>query len=361
MSGADESRDHEPTRKKLDDARAKGDVARSNDLVAALSLAAFVAVLAAFGAPLVRHFGEAAQAMIAGAGAFAGGAAEAAQGQGAATLMARMLLPAVPLFVLPAIAALLALILQRSLVFAPDKLMPDLKRIDPFANAGRRFGRKGLFEFAKSFAKLIVTGALVLWFAVRALPEALVAAGLGGRQSGAVTVSLLAELLVFAAGTSLLFGLGDYLWEFFDHRRRNRMSQQELREEHRESEGDPHMKGARRQRAREIATNQMLADVARCDVVIVNPTHYAVALKWDRASGRAPFCLAKGTDEIAARIRERAQTAGVPIHSDPPTARLLHATVDIGAEIQREHYAAVAAAIRYVDRMRRRARERQGR
>lgn len=106
--------------------------------------------------------------------------------------------------------------------------------------------------------------------------------------------------------------------------------------------------------------NRMLADVPKADVVVVNPTHYAVALQWNRRAGRAPVCLAKGTDEIAARIREAAAAAGVPIHSDPPTARALHAVIDIGREIRPEHYAPVAAAIRYAERMRKRARDRKG-
>jgi flagellar biosynthetic protein FlhB len=105
----------------------------------------------------------------------------------------------------------------------------------------------------------------------------------------------------------------------------------------------------------------MLADVPKADVVIVNPTHYAVALRWDRESRRAPVCVAKGVDEVAARIREAAAMAGVPVRSDPPTARALHASVEIGREILPEHYAPVAAAIRFAEKMRRRARERRGR
>jgi flagellar biosynthetic protein FlhB len=100
----------------------------------------------------------------------------------------------------------------------------------------------------------------------------------------------------------------------------------------------------------------MLADVARADVVIVNPTHYAVALEWKRGSGRAPVCLAKGTDEVAARIRERARDNKVPIFSDPPCARAIHATVEVGEEIRREQFAAVAAAIRFAEKMREKAR-----
>ena len=118
------------------------------------------------------------------------------------------------------------------------------------------------------------------------------------------------------------------------------------------------MKAQRRSRAEAIATNRMLLDVPKADVVIVNPTHFAVALKWTRAKGTAPVCVAKGEGEVALRIREVAATAGIPLHSDPPTARALFATVAIGREIAPEHYRAVAAAIRFSDRMRRAARAR---
>ena len=130
------------------------------------------------------------------------------------------------------------------------------------------------------------------------------------------------------------------------------MSRKELTDESKESEGDPHIKQQRRQRGYQIATNQMLAEVPKADVIIVNPTHYAVALKWDKTSGGAPVCVAKGVDEIATQIRKLAAEAGVPIHSDPPTARALHATIAIGAEIQSDHYRAVAAAIRFAEAMR---------
>jgi flagellar biosynthesis protein FlhB len=150
----------------------------------------------------------------------------------------------------------------------------------------------------------------------------------------------------------------DMVWQRFEFTKRNRMTFQELRDETRQSEGDPHMKSQRRSRAHAIATNRMLLDVPKADVVIVNPTHVAVALKWSRARGSAPVCVAKGEDEVALRIREVAATAGIPLHSDPPTARALNATVQIGREILPEHYRTVAAAIRFSDRMRKAARAR---
>jgi flagellar biosynthetic protein FlhB len=175
-------------------------------------------------------------------------------------------------------------------------------------------------------------------------------------MQGVIMMDLLIAMLIVVTLIAMVIGLGDLLWQNYHHVQKNRMSHKELRDEAKEAEGDPHMKSQRRQRAYEIANNKMMADVPKADVVIVNPTHYAVALKWSRKKGAAPVCVAKGVDEIAARIREAAMEAGVPIHSDPPTARALHATVEIGAEIRPDHYRAVAAAIRFAERMRARSR-----
>jgi len=129
------------------------------------------------------------------------------------------------------------------------------------------------------------------------------------------------------------------------------MSRQEMVDESKESEGDPHLKQERRQRAQANATSQMMSDIPDADVVVVNPTHYAVVLKWNRLPGAAPICVAKGVDKIADQIRKIANENGVPIHSDPPTARTLHSIVQIGAEVPPELYAAVAAAIRFSEKM----------
>ena len=134
------------------------------------------------------------------------------------------------------------------------------------------------------------------------------------------------------------------------------MSRKEMMDENKNSEGDPAMKQQRRQKGVAIAMNQMMGDVPDADVIIVNPTHYAVALKWDRLNGTAPECVAKGVDLVAAQIREVAQENAVPIHSDPPTARALYATVEIGDQIPKDHYKTVAAAIRFADKIRKVAR-----
>ena len=172
-----------------------------------------------------------------------------------------------------------------------------------------------------------------------------------------ILARLAIEFLAVVFIVSMTIGGLDYLWQYQEHMRKNRMSLKELKDEHKDSEGDPHMKQKRRQRGQEIATNQMMANAAGADVVIVNPTHYSVALKWSRKKGEAPICVAKGVDEIALRIREIAQENGIPIHSDPPTARALYATTELGWQIAPEHYMAVAAAIRFSEAMRKRARK----
>lgn len=355
MSEEEDGRDHEPSQKKLDDARARGDLPRSPDLVMAAAFLGLLLFCLARGGALLVDFGERAQAYLAQVdGRDAPGPASV----GGWSLA--LFTPVAPLFAVPGLAALALLLATQGLTFAPDKLAPKLSRLDPVANAGHKFGRAGLFDFARSTVKMCLTGGLLGWFVLDRLPRMILAMQLPAAQVVALLGQLALEFLTLASLLALGIGGLDFLWQRFEFLRRNRMTRQEMMDEFKQSEGDPHMKGQRRQRAQEIAMNRMLADVPKADVVIVNPTHYAVALKWNRGDGRAPVCLAKGADEIAARIREAAALAGVPVHSDPPTARALFATIEVGREIRKDHYAPVAAAIRYAERMRRRARDRRG-
>ena len=358
MSNTDESeKEHEPTQKKLDDARARGEVVKSSELAVAVSFGALLLALMGAGSSGVITFGERAAAMLDRSAAlsklfFDGGTAVAADTIGS------VLVPVLPVFIAPAAAVVAALFAQRAWVFAPEKIAPKLSRIDPLSNARQKFGRDGLFEFLKSAAKLLIVSVLLGMFFTTRLPRALLTQG---QEPGFATVELarmISEFLILVVLVSGVLGALDYLWQRKEHLRRNRMSRQELIDELKQSDGDPHMRGQRRRRAEEIATNRMLNDVPKADVVIVNPSHYAVALRWDRMSGRAPICVAKGVDEVAARIREAAATAGVPIRSDPPTARALYGTVDIGHQVLPEHYGPVAASIRFAEKIRQRARRR---
>ncbi|WP_114965492.1 EscU/YscU/HrcU family type III secretion system export apparatus switch protein [Alkalilacustris brevis] len=345
---------HEPTPRKLDEARRKGEVPRAADLTTAASYAGLVLVAMAAGAGSLRGIGTTGAVIFDQAEGLAPLLTDSARAPigGLLSGLGRAL---APWFTVPALAVIATLLALRALVFAPDKLKPKISRISPIANAKNKFGRSGLFEFFKSFVKLVVISGLLWMFLLARLPRITGTIHLSPAMITAELLQIVLEFLTLVVAILLVIGGGDYLWQVNEHHRKQRMTHKELRDEVKQAEGDPHMKQQRRQRGQEIATNRMLTEVPKADVVIVNPTHYAVALKWSRAEGTAPICVAKGTDEIAARIREAATAAGVPIRRDPPTARALHAAVELGQEIPPANYRAVAAAIRFAESMRRRA------
>ncbi|WP_226779886.1 flagellar type III secretion system protein FlhB [Oceaniglobus trochenteri] len=361
MSGGDDEQDdkqYEPSAKKLEDARKKGEVARSNDLITAAAYAGFLLAGGALGAASLSDLGQVLAGILARSETLArqifdGGGAAASRGY--ARAIAGDL---APWLLVPGLLALVSVFGQRAFVVTGSKLQPKLSRISLLANAKNKFGRGGLFEFAKSFVKLMIYSVILGLFLWANMPRILGAAVLEPAMITAVMLRLAMTFFLLVLVVALALGAIDFLWQRAEHLRKNRMSHKDMTDEAKDSEGDPHVKQQRRQKGYDIAMNRMMNDVPKADVVIVNPAHYAVALKWDRTSGRAPVCVAKGVDGIAARIRERAQENGVPLHSDPPTARLLHATLEVGDEVRPDHYAVVAAAIRFAEAMRKKARGR---
>lgn len=354
-------KEHEPTQKRLEDARKKGEIPRSQDITTAAAYGGFVIAAMAFGPATLTALGGTLMMPLDRAPDLAaavfgpGGLESAARGAPFAGGMLRRVVAAMaPWFAVPAALAILAILAQQAFLFTPDKLQPKLSRISPISTFKQKFGRNGLFEFAKSATKLTIYSVILGVFVWGQMPRILAMLSMPPgpviAELGRIVIRLMWLVLVVAVA----IGTVDYLWQRVEHMRKNRMSRKELKDEMKDSEGDPQMKGQRRQRAVSLAMNQMMAEVPKADVVIVNPTHFAVALAWDRRRGTAPKCVAKGTDEIALRIREVAMEHGVPIHSDPPTARALHSTVEIGAEVGTDHYRAVAAAIRFADRLRKR-------
>lgn len=348
MSGQDDDqeRNEEPTQKRLDDARKKGDVAKSTELSAAVS---YFALLVSFflGSGVIFDAAQFGRGII----AYNDGASFVSSAEVLQTVL--MLFG---LLLLPAAVVIVILIVQRAFVFAPDKLKLKASRISPISNAKQKFGADGLIAFAKNTVKLLVVGIVLTFFLVQKRDEIIATVALEPKLGLQVLIFLLGQFLFLIAVLSAVIGGIDLVFQKQSLLRRNRMSRKDMTDEMKESDGDPHAKSTRRQRGQDIAMNQMLNDVDGAAVVIVNPTHYAVALKWQRGEGSAPTLVAKGVDEIAMRIRERAKEAGVPIHSAPSTARALHASVEIGQQIDRKHYESVAAAIRFADMMRRQMR-----
>ncbi|MEQ5869157.1 flagellar biosynthesis protein FlhB [Sagittula sp. NFXS13] len=358
MADQDEAseKSHEPSQRKLDQQRKKGEIPRATDLntamgylgllICGLSVGGYSLSTFANGVlPLLEQPDRMVDIYLRDGGSALIGA-----------LLFSAFVPVLPLFLTPAIFVLLTLFAMQGFTFSGSKLQPKGSRINPIENAKNKFGRKGLFEFFKSFVKLAVYSILLTLF-LRNQLDAIIGTIFGTPgEAVLVMTDLMLRFLTVVVLIAMVIGGIDAFWQHAEHIRKNRMSFKEMKDEHKESEGDPHMKQHRRMRAQELAMNQMLRDVPDADVVIVNPTHYAVALKWSRLNGTAPTCVAKGTDHVAARIRESASDAGVPIHSDPPTARALFATTEIGNEIPTEHYRSVAAAIRFADSMRMKAR-----
>jgi len=356
----DDDKQHEPTQKKLDDARKRGEVPRSSDLNTAASYGGILLVALAMGAATLPVFAQILANMVGNADRISKVFFNDSAHPVAGGMMQSIILAIGPWFVIPGILVILSILVQRSFVVAPDKLVPKMSRISVLSNAKNKFGRSGLFEFAKSFSKLMIYSLVLAVFLKGKLPEIMGTVHLPPAMITSVLSRLLVEFLSVVLMIALAIGAVDFMWQKAEHTRKNMMSRKDMTDEAKQSEGDPHVKQQRRQKGYEIAMNQMLADVPDANVVIVNPTHFAVALKWDRSTGAAPVCVAKGVDEIAAKIREVANESAVPIHRDPPTARALFATVEIGQEIPPDHYQAVAAAIRFAEQLRKKVSTQRG-
>jgi flagellar biosynthetic protein FlhB len=351
-----ESKVHDPTPRRLEELRRKGDLPRSADLATAVGYGAILLALLAAGQGLVDRLGGLGVVLIGQADAlaplfFAGHGAAPSGALLVATVRAML-----PLVAVPVVMVTLALLAQRGLVFTPSKLAPKLSRISLVQNAKQKFGLSGLVEFFKSFAKLLIFSSALGLYIAASLERIVLAVVIEPRQAVVLLGRLALEFLALVVAIALLVGALDLLWQIVEHRRRNRMSHKDLRDETKNSEGDPYLKERRRQKGMAIAQNSMIARVPEASVVIVNPTHYAVALEWRPTSLGAPVCVAKGVDAVAHRIREAAEAARIPVRRDAVTARALHASVEIGEEIGVEHYAQVAAAIRFAEDVRARAR-----
>jgi flagellar biosynthetic protein FlhB len=247
--------------------------------------------------------------------------------------------------------AILATFGQTRLRFNLSALQPKLSRLDPRARLSRMFGATALLEVLRAAAKLAIV-ALGAWVALAGAVPGFVAAlswtpiSLTGEIRGRLITIATSVLGAFAVVAVL-----DVVIVQWQHWRKLRMSRQEIRDEHRDTEGDPLIKRRIRQLQQQRARRRMMAAVPKATVVLTNPTHYAVALAYDRAAGGAPKVVAKGADEVAARIREMAEKHGVPLVANPPLARALF-KVELGGEIPAEHYRLVAEIIAYVWRLR---------
>jgi flagellar biosynthesis protein FlhB len=346
MAESDSSdKTEDPTQKRLDDAHEKGDVAKSQEVNTWFVLAGATLVLSSFSGsigggilmPLRNLVANSWMIHADGAGLMA-----LSQSLGYA-LMAALGVP----FLMLALAAIAGNVIQHRLVWSADGLKPKFSKVSPGAGFKRIFGKQAAANFLKGLFKVLALGAVmtaVLWperyrleAMVRFDPAAImgVTIGLTLKLMGAV-VAMLAAVAIF-----------DFFFQYRTWFERQKMSLQEMKEEYKQSEGDPHIKGKIRQLRQQRMKKRMMAAVPKASVIITNPTHYAVALSYERGMP-APICVAKGIDAIALKIREVAAKHDIPIVENVALARALHATVEIDQEIPVEHYHAVAEIIGYV-------------
>ncbi|HEY4199874.1 MAG TPA: flagellar biosynthesis protein FlhB [Devosiaceae bacterium] len=343
-----ESKTESPSSKRLEDAHKHGDVAKSQEVVTWFMLGGSAAVFALLAGPLSQNLVSQLRILIANADQYEVGGA--ALGSFFWSLASSILLTALlPLGVL-LVCAVAANLLQHRPLMSLDPLKPKLSKISPLAGAKRLFSIEALVNFAKGLIKLGVVGGVmfyVLW------PEQ-------DRLSTMMTTDPVVILETFQDLALKLFwatlvvvtfiALADYLYQRQRWWNRQKMTVQEVRDEYKQMEGDPKIKSRIRQIRMERSRHRMMAAVPTATVVVTNPTHYAVALKYD-ASMQAPVCVAKGADGVALRIRALAGEHDVPIVENPPLARALYASVDLDKTIPTEHFKAVAQVIGYVMRL----------
>ncbi len=336
----------EPTQKKLDDARQKGDVPKSAEIAGFAVLAAGAAMFAAFSGPLSSTVARELSGFFAHAHDIPTGAAGARIAIGESIrVMALALAAPLGALVVFAIAAHLG---QTGLIFSAEKMKPKLDKLSPISGLKRLFGAQGAANFLKGLAKLIIVGVavfLALW-PRRDQLERLSAMDIGALLP--LVRDVIIALLIAALTVYAMLAAADFIGQRFSWMKRQRMSRYDIKQEAKQSEGDPHVRARLRQIRAEKSKRRMIAAVPDATVVIANPTHFAVALKYEKGETAAPVCVAKGVDVVALKIREVAEKNRVPVVEDPPLARALFATVEVDREIPRDHYEAVAKIIGYV-------------
>lgn len=340
----------EPSLKRLQDAREKGNVPRSRELATAAVFGAGVASLLAMGGSVTVQ----AKDWMRGALSPDIALLESPQDMFGYTgdLLLGFLWILAPLMLATLLACFIAPAVMGGFNFATKGLVPDLKKLDPMAGLKRIYGPEGLAELLKSLLRVLLVGGAATLFLWPAMPRLRAMLHQPLEQAAAGGMKFAMWMLMATTAAMLLVALVDAPYQKWNWRRKLMMTRQELREEMKESEGRPEVKGRIRQLQHEMSQRRMMEDLPTADVVVVNPTHYAVALKYDGDAMRAPRVIAKGVDEMALRIREVAGQHRITLVEAPPLARVLYREADIGQEIPVKLYAAVAQVLSYVYQLR---------
>ncbi len=349
MAENDQDRTEQPTGKRLEEARKDGQVPRSADLSSAAVLLIAGAGLRLFGAGVGGALMGLMRSGLSLPAVADSGPKRALASAGEEVVHA--LLACAPILGLTVVAAFAAPLALGGWNFTVQSLAPDFTRLDPFAGLARVFSPRGAVELAKALAKfLVVAGTALLALHIEA--ARMLALGREPLVPAVVAAArLVADALMIMAGSLGLLAAIDVPWQLWRHHRELRMTREEVRDETRQSEGSPETKGRMRRAQRDLVRRRMLHEVPKANVIVTNPTHFAVALRYEENRMRAPRVIAKGADLIAARIRELATEHSVPVVEAPPLARALYYNVEIGGEIPAALYVAVAQVLTYIYRL----------
>jgi flagellar biosynthetic protein FlhB len=340
------SKTEDASPRKLDEARKKGDVAKTPEISSVMSLAATWAVIAMGGSWMARNMTMSLLPFIEHPEAI-----DIHNGGGQAVLQQAANATAPALIAITAAACTAGVfgnLIQSGFMWTTEKLKPDPSKLSLSKGLTRIFGIDGLVQFLKSIIKVCVVG-FVCWMTLKPRMDEL--ANLSALDPMAIlplAMDILRALFISVLTLLAVAGGADWLWQRFRFLERMKMSKEEMKEEHKSTEGDPHIKAKLKQKRMEAGRRRMMQNVPKATVVIMNPTHYAVALLYEAGETAAPKCVAKGLDAVALKIRAVAEEAGVEVIEDPPLARALYATVEIDAFIPQAHYAAVAKIIGFI-------------
>jgi flagellar biosynthetic protein FlhB len=346
MADNDSDKTEEPTPKRLSEARDKGQVASSREVNNLFALAG-ATMMVLFLIPALM--GDLEQVLVV---FFDRPHLIQLTDGGLVRLIARITAEVAGILFLPflfvSVMAFFSSYFQNGLLFSAEPLKPNLNKLSLIKGAKRIFSTTALVEFLKSLFKFVIVGGLV---AAVVVPEI---AGIEAMVSLPVEAlperihEIVLVLVGSVTGIMVAFALADFAYQKYKHIKGLRMTKQEVKDEHKQSEGDPEVKGRLRQIRRQRASQRMMAAVPDADVVVTNPTHFAIALKYDPGSMAAPRVVAKGADVLARRIREIATESDVPLVENPPLARALYASCEIDDEVPETHYRAVAEVISYI-------------
>ena len=343
------SQTEKATPKRRQEARKKGQVAKSADLNGAVVLVAALGSIAVFGPHIAHGLGETMRGMLGDAGHPDKAAGSSALGSLATTSGMAIAVALAPVAASCFFAALAVNVAQVGLRISPAGLKPDFKRINPMQGAKNLFGPNSAVELFKSVTKVSVVGVIAAMALLPSMGKLAAMTGLQPPAFGSVLMSMAGALAWKAAAAYLLIGIGDFFWQRHRHEKQLKMSKEEVKREHKEGEVSPELRGALRRKAAQMSKGRMMNAVLSADVVVANPTHFAVALEYD-GKRPAPVVVAKGQDLIALEIRRVAEENDVPVVEDPPLARSLFSAVEIDAEIPADFFRAIAELLAFVYR-----------